>query len=190
MWFDAHAAFETPDTTTTGFADGMGLAITVGHCWSAITANVSGFRPVRERNVVLAGTREISISSTERVRLEDSEITAVRADLIRRKGWAEALGVALDKLRTSGGEDLRHLDLDVLDPAEVGTANEFAGPGGLVWEELEAAIRMIRERFGVTVAGIASYDPAFDEEGAVPRAALASSPGEREDTNSFPLTIG
>ena len=35
VWFDAHADFNTPDTTTTGFTDGMGLAIAVGHCWKA-----------------------------------------------------------------------------------------------------------------------------------------------------------
>jgi arginase len=26
VWFDAHADFNTPETTTTGFMDGMGLA--------------------------------------------------------------------------------------------------------------------------------------------------------------------
>jgi len=32
VWFDAHGEFNTPETTTTGFIDGMGLAIAVGHC--------------------------------------------------------------------------------------------------------------------------------------------------------------
>jgi arginase len=30
VWFDDHADFNTPETTTTGFLDGMGLAIAVG----------------------------------------------------------------------------------------------------------------------------------------------------------------
>ena len=30
VWFDAHADFNTPETTTTGFSDGMGLAIAWG----------------------------------------------------------------------------------------------------------------------------------------------------------------
>jgi hypothetical protein len=33
---------------------------------------------------------------------------------------------------------------------------------------------MVRERFEVTAAGIASYDPAFDAEGLILRAAIAS----------------
>jgi arginase len=31
IWFDGHADFNTPETTTSGFLDGMGLAIAVGH---------------------------------------------------------------------------------------------------------------------------------------------------------------
>ena len=30
VWFDAHGEFNTPETTTTGFIDGMGLAMAVG----------------------------------------------------------------------------------------------------------------------------------------------------------------
>lgn len=55
----------------------------------------------------------------------------------------------------------------------VGRANEFAPEGGLGAEELEAALGMVRERFAVVAAGIASYDPAFDVDGRVLRSALA-----------------
>ncbi len=54
VWFDAHADFNTPATTTTGFTDGMGLAIAVGHCWETMAQGVPGFSPVAEEDVVLA----------------------------------------------------------------------------------------------------------------------------------------
>ena len=57
VWFDAHADFNTPDTTNTGFTDGMGLAVTVGHCWKEMARCVPGFSAVAERDVVLAGVR-------------------------------------------------------------------------------------------------------------------------------------
>jgi arginase len=57
IWFDGHADFNTPETTTSGFLDGMGLAIAVGHCWAQMVRAVPGFRPVREKNVVLIGSR-------------------------------------------------------------------------------------------------------------------------------------
>jgi len=173
VWFDAHADFETPETTTTGFTDNMGLAITVGHCWSVMAAGVPGFHPVPEANVLLVGTREMS--PAEWTRLEDSEVTVVGTNLIRRDGLSETLGVALDGLRARVERVYVHLDLDVLDPDEAGPANEFAVPGGLAREELEQAIRMVREGFDMVAAGIASYDPAFDAEGAVLHAGLASA---------------
>ena len=171
IWFDAHADFETPETTTTGFTDGMGLAITTGKCWSAMAASVPGFHPVPEANVLLVGTRETS--PAERKRLGDSEVTVVGTDPIRRKGLSETFGAAIEALRARVERVYVHLDLDVLDPDEADPANEFAVLGGLTLEELEEAINMIHKRFNVAAAGFASYDPTFDAEGVVLRAALA-----------------
>lgn len=173
IWFDAHADFETPETTTTGFTDGMGLAITTGKCWNAMAASVPGFHPVPEANVLLVGTRETS--PTERKRLGDSEVTVVGTDPIRREGLPEVFGAAIETLRARVERVYVHLDLDVFDPGEAGPANEFAVPGGMNREELEGAIHMIHKRFNVAAAGFASYDPAFDAGGAVLRAALASA---------------
>ena len=170
VWFDGHADYNTPETTTTGFSDGMGLAIAVGHCWNAMADGVPRFVPVAEENVVLAGAREIEPG--EKKRLSASEVTVVGADSIRREG----LGVfaeALDELRGRVERVYVHLDLDVLDPEAVGRANEFAPEDGLGAVELEAALDMIRERFAIAAAGIASYDPAFDGDARVLQAALA-----------------
>ena len=173
VWFDAHADFNTPETTTSGFTDGMGLAIAVGHCWSAMAASIPGFKPLAETEVVLVGTRDAS--RAEQKRLDDSEVVVVDADLGQREGLPEALGGALDALRSRVERVYVHLDVDVLDAGKVGPANEFAVTGGLTREELEGAISMIRERFTVAAAGIASYDPAFDGTGAVLRAGLAGA---------------
>lgn len=146
----------------------MGLAIAVGRCWSGLASSIPGFSPLPEANVVLVGTR--SAETAEQERLDDSEVAVVGADRIRKKGVADALSTALDALRDRVDRVYVHLDLDVLDPERVGPANEFAAPFGLMAEEVEEAIRMIRERFTVAAAGIASYDPAFDTGGAVLRA--------------------
>ena len=45
VWFDAHADFNTPETTTTGFTDGMGLAVAVGHCWRKMAEGVPRASP-------------------------------------------------------------------------------------------------------------------------------------------------
>ena len=37
FWFDAHGDLNTPETTTTGFLDGMALAMLTGRCWQTVT---------------------------------------------------------------------------------------------------------------------------------------------------------
>jgi arginase len=165
VWFDAHADFNTPETTTTGFTDGMGLAVAVGHCWKGMTRGVPGFSAVAERDVVLAGVRAIEPAEEERLAASDVSVVGPEAP--------GTLEVALDGLKSRVGRVYVHLDLDVLDPEKAGKANEFAPAGGLSAEDLKTALGIVRERFAVAAAGIASYDPAFDPDGRVLAVALA-----------------
>jgi arginase len=171
VWFDAHADFNTPETTSSGFLDGMGTAVAVGHCWTEIAAGVPGFTPLPEANLLFVGTRDVD--GAERRRLDESEATVVGARSIRESGVQRALSPALDALRGRVERVYVHLDLDVLDPEEIGPANGYAVAGGMSREEVEEALVLIGERFSVVAAGIASYDPSLDREGKVSRAALA-----------------
>ena len=170
VWFDAHGEFNTPETTTSGFIDGMGLAIAVGHCWKQMTRGVHGFSAVPEENVVMAGVRQVDPAEWER--LEASGVAVVDADRMEMEGLG-ALATALDALKSRVGRIYVHLDLDVLNAAKVGKANELAAEGGPDAKELEAALGMVRERFEVAAAGIASYDPTFDTDGRILGASLA-----------------
>jgi arginase len=170
VWFDAHADFNTPETTKTGFTDGMGLATAVGHCWTTMAESVPGFSPVAEENVVLAGVRDVEPS--EQRRITASDVAVISADHIEEEGLG-ILAKALDRLRTRSGRVYVHLDLDVLDPVKAGRANEFASEAGLSSEDLQMALGLVRERFTVAAAGVASYDPALDVDGSVLHAAIA-----------------
>src|SRR5213076_1024078 len=88
-WFDAHADFNTPETTESGFLDGMALATLTGRCWQSLTKSVPDFRPIPESQVLLFGTR--NVVTFERKALEASEIH-----------WLKSLGdapFASEKLR-------------------------------------------------------------------------------------------
>jgi arginase len=78
IWFDGHADFNTPETTPSGFLDGMELATAVGHCWAEMVGTVPAFRPVREENVVLIGSR--GATQAEKERLWASEATVASYD--------------------------------------------------------------------------------------------------------------
>lgn len=172
VWFDAHGEFNTPETTTTGFIDGMGLAIAVGHCWKTMAAGVPGFSSVPEEDVVMVGVRDAD--AAEQGRLDASGISVVDADGIEEQGLA-ALAQALDALKNRVSKLYLHLDLDVLDAAKVGKANQFAVEGGPDEGQLGAMLGMVHERFAVVAAGIASYDPAFDGDGRVLQAAITGA---------------
>lgn len=44
VWFDAHGDFNTPETTESGYFDGMGLAVLTGSAWQGMLATVEGDR--------------------------------------------------------------------------------------------------------------------------------------------------
>ncbi len=59
IWIDAHGDFNTPQTTTSGFLDGMTLATATGQCWGELAHSIEGFEPVPENAVVLLGARDL-----------------------------------------------------------------------------------------------------------------------------------
>ena len=159
VWFDAHADFNTAETTTSGFADGMGLSILTGTGWDALRSTIPGYRAVPEERVVLVGIRDVD--PAEERRLAASPLAVVRPE------EPEALGTALDALRDRVSDVYLHVDLDVLDPSE-GRANEYAADGGLSADELVRALDAVAERFHVAAASLTAYDPAVDPEARIP----------------------
>jgi arginase len=160
VWFDAHGDFNTPETTPTGFFDGMPLAMLTGSGWAGLRAGVEGLRPVEEGNVVLVGARDLD--PPEQERLERSGVRWVRP--------GEPLDPALDSLASRVRDVYVHVDLDVLDPAEC-QANRYRSPGGPTAAEVAAAIAEVARRFTIRAAAITAYEPAYDPQGAVPVAA-------------------
>ena len=75
FWFDAHGDCNTPETTTSGFLDGMGLAMTMGLCWHHLGATVPGFQPVAAEGHF--STWALGTSIRRGARLQGSAITAI-----------------------------------------------------------------------------------------------------------------
>jgi arginase len=167
VWLDAHGDFNTPDTTTSGFLDGMTLAALTGRSWSRLAAGIPDFAPVPDANVVLVGVRDLD--PAEEILLEESEVNVVRGPSLRGAGVQEALAPALDRLRERVRIVHLHVDVDVLD-ADEARANAFAVRGGLTVSALADVMRLVRSRFELASLAFTSYDPAIDLDGAVPLA--------------------
>jgi arginase len=154
LWFDAHGEFNTPETTASGFFDGMPLAVLTGRCWRGMANAIPGFSPVPEDHIVLAGVRDTG--PEEQAALDASAITQAR-------DGAE-IESALDRIAQSVDRWYIHLDLDALDPTEA-TSNQWVPPGGLHETAVASAIAYALHLRPWGAMAIASLDPACDTDG-------------------------
>ncbi len=168
IWCDAHADFNTPETTPSGFIDGMALAAVTGRCWHNLTASVPGYRPLPEKNVVLIGARDLD--PDERTLLEQSEITWLSTESIRKKDIDNSLTTVLPRLPE---RVYLHIDLDVLDRAEA-CVNEYSSSGGLTVTELLQIIRVVGHNRAIVGASITAYDPSVDHDSKALHAGVAA----------------
>jgi arginase len=166
-WFDGHGDFNTPETTASGFLDGMALAIATGRCFRPLALSVPGFAPVAEHDAVLVGARDLD--PAELTALQGSGVSWVTVAEVRRSGAGAALQPAMGRLRARRMHV--HIDLDVHDPA-LAPANEFAPPDGLTPPEVQDAVRAIAAARGICSASLAAYDPSVDPEGRALAAGL------------------
>jgi arginase len=171
IWFDAHGEFNTPETTTSGFLDGMGLAIATGLCWKRLADSIPGFRPIPGSNILLIGGRDFD--EGERDRLEEAEITVLDDDTIQQTSVQDALHLKLSKLNQDVDEVHLHIDLDALNSKEAPANNyQYLTEGGMSVEQLSEAIALIKKNLNITSATIASFDPRYDPEGKTLHAGL------------------
>jgi arginase len=165
VWFDAHADFNTPDTTASGFLDGTALSAVTGGAWRQLALSVPGFRPIPEENVCVVGARDLD--PMEKRLLSASGVTTVRAAEIRT-----ALPAALEVFAKTLDRVHVHIDLDVLD-ASVAPANTYAVGGGLTVEDLELAVSSIGRALPIAGITLSAYDPAGDADGRAANAAVS-----------------
>jgi arginase len=108
VWMDAHGDLNTPDTSPSGFLDGMAISIAMGTAWPTLTAKLPGFHPLDPRNVVHVGARDFDPPELEVI--ESKGITRVRVEEL------DGLDAAVADLATRVDQAYIHMDLDVLDP--------------------------------------------------------------------------
>jgi arginase len=166
VWFDAHADFNEPVTSVSGYFDGMGLAVLTGSAWQGLLATVPGARPVPESSVVLAGARDLD--PPEETRLRASRIVHLTSAHLRSP---ERLVEALDAVAPETTGLYIHLDLDVLD-VEAARVNVYSASGGLDGHELDKLLEAALRRFPVHAVSLTCYDPECDVEGRLPPIAL------------------
>jgi arginase len=162
VWFDGHGEATTPETTRSGFLDGMPISILLGRAWQTLAKSVPGFSPIPGNRIVLFGARD----------LEAAETTLLEDAGVRQTATVAELTQVLPALTKSVERVYIHVDLDVLDPS-VAKSNQWTPPDGISLETLIEAIRGVKTRATISALGIASYDPEVDQDGKALAAAVA-----------------
>jgi arginase len=168
VWIDAHADFNTPESTVSGFFPGMSAAVVAGHCYRSFWAQIGESTPVPEAAMVMLGVRDLS-PEAERERLERSAIRVVAW----RDGKPQAdLPRALEELRTRVGDVYLHVDLDAFDPDVAPGVVDAPVAGGFSREDAEDVLRAVADRFRIRAVAVTTYNPALDEDDKTLRTAL------------------
>src|SRR4051812_44955715 len=157
VWFDAHADFDTPEDNLSGSFDVMALAILTGSGWTALRQTIPGFAPIAERDVILAGVRDLEPHQRERLARSDIRVVGGAFDLAARRAQPDELAAAVDRVSL-------HVALDALGAA-AGRANHYAAPDGPSPDTLITAIGDVFDRLPVAAAALPSYDPSADLDG-------------------------
>ncbi len=165
VWFDAHADLDTPDDNVSGYFDVMALAMLTGAGWRAQRASVPGLPAIAERDVVLAGVRDLE--QYQQARLEASEVRTVPGAID-----PDRMARALDELGRRVDRVYLHVDVDALDLA-AGRANQYSAPAGPSLMAYRSAIAAVFTRFTVGAAAITAWDPTYDVDGRVVEAIRA-----------------
>jgi arginase len=159
IWFDAHADFNTPETTLSGMLGGMPVAVAAGLCLHRLRERAGIDPPLDMSRIVLAGVRDTDPLEQELV--DEHRLAVVgTADL---KSDRRGLRDEVQRLSETCDAIYVHIDLDVLDPNDAPGMN-LPVPDGPTAGELGSAIELCLSFPKSAALGIASYNVWKDEE--------------------------
>src|SRR5918997_509165 len=168
LWVDAHADYNTPETSASGNVHGMPLAVLCGLGHPDLVGVGGGGASVRPEDVVLVGLRRVD--PEERRLLAEAGVQTYTMKDVDAHGIARVVDQVLD--------DLSHLkrihlsfDLDVVDP---GIAPGVGTPvrGGLTYREAHLLMELLGEAATITSLDVVEINPILDEKNKTAKLAV------------------
>lgn len=159
IWFDAHADFNTHETSPSGNIHGMPVSAILGMGHERLANFDQPGAKLDPRNVVYIGLR--SVDKQEAEILTDSRVTYYTMRDIDQMGMAAVMDEAIQKV--SKGVDRLHLsfDLDVVDPRWApGTGTTVQG--GLTYRESHLAMEILSDSGMLSSLEFVEVNPLLD----------------------------
>ncbi len=160
IWIDAHADFNTAETTPSGNIHGMSLAILAGQGDPSLVQLWDEPLPVIDpTKIAIIGARDLD--SGEKVNLQNAGAMVLGMEQIDRYGMVAMVEKAIEHVSRDVDGIWLSLDLDALDPQHapgVGTPV----PAGLTQREAHLACELIAETGKLIGMDLVEVNPILD----------------------------
>ncbi len=162
LWLDAHADFNTPDSSPTGYVYGMPVAVATGEGHPALTALGHSVPMLDVRHVTQIGVR--SVDPLEEQRIGERRLRVYRMPELRLRGMASVIAEALQPVRRAGGHLHVSLDIDFLDPS-VAPGVGLTEPDGPDFAEAAACLAAVQATGLLGSFDLLELSPSNDPSG-------------------------
>jgi arginase len=164
FYFDGDADLATPETTSSGVLDAMGIAHLIGLADNEL-ANLAGHRPLLpSRRLVLFGVDQNDPESFREEVLRDHPDLRWYPDHVVRRDPAGSARRALDGLSTGAGVIL-HFDVDAVDSGDLPLANYPHYGTGVSLDAAAKALAAVAAAPDLTAIVLTEVNPTHDPDG-------------------------
>ena len=159
LWFDAHADFNTPQTSPSGNLHGMPVAALVG-AGPAELLEIGPTTPIIDESEIYQIAIR-SVDEPEKAPLSNSGITVCDMRMIDELGVRETMHRILQAVQDKQAHLHVSFDVDCLDPT-VAPGTGTKTPGGLTYREAQLCMEMIHDSGLLGSLDIVEINPTLD----------------------------
>jgi arginase len=169
LWLDAHADYNTPDTTETGNMHGMSAAFLCGEPGLDAMLGDQPRASIGPDQLDLFGIR--SIDPLERQLVRDRRVAIADMRAIDEFGVGVLIRRVIERVKARNGVLHVSFDVDFLDPA-VAPGVGTTVPGGATYREAHLVMELLHDSGLVRSLDIVELNPFLDERGRTARIAV------------------
>lgn len=162
IWIDAHADYNTPDTSPSGNLHGMPLALLCGETEFDESFRGPWLGQIDPRNVTIFAAR--SVDRDERRLVQARGVDVIDMRKIDQLGVVAALQKVIDRARAEGAHLHVSFDVDSIDPA-IAPGGGTLVPGGLSYREAHLVMEMLHDSGVVGSLDVVELNPFLDHGG-------------------------
>lgn len=162
IWVDAHADYNTPETSPTGNLHGMPLALLCGEPEFDDSYRGDWLGRIDPRNVTIFGAR--SVDREERRLLQARGVEVIDMRKIDQMGVVALMQPIIERVKANKGHLHVSFDVDAIDPA-IAPGGGTLVPGGLTYREAHLIMELLHDSGVVGSLDIVELNPFLDHGG-------------------------